>query len=135
MVCVCIFMTGAPEVSTESSFFMVSQNRTCDPWFTRPRLIPYTTKICMEKKHKTNTQILNQTDGTGYYLGKPRNALFVCLFCCFTSQVNIYGHCGMVSSPNHTFSWASLNKQLTSTSCTTDNNPSEGRKMTVEIIS
>ena len=23
-----------------------------------------------------------------------------------------------VSSPNHTFSWASLNKQLTSTSCT-----------------
>ena len=44
--------------------------------------------------------------------------LFVCLFCCFTSQVNSYGHCGTVSSPNHTFSWASLNKQLTSTSCT-----------------
>ena len=43
---------------------------------------------------------------------------FVCLFCCFTSQVNSYGHCGTVSSPNHTFSWASLNKQLTSTSCT-----------------
>ena len=31
--------------------------------------------------------------------------LFVCLFCCFTSQVNSYGHCGTVSSPNHTFSW------------------------------
>ena len=46
------------------------------------------------------------------------DACFVCLFCCFTSQVNSYGHCGMVSSPNHTFSWASLNKQLTSTSCT-----------------
>ena len=42
-----------------------------------------------------------------------------CLFvCCFTPQVNSYGHCGTVSSPNHTFSWASLNKQLTSTSCT-----------------
>ena len=34
--------------------------------------------------------------------------------CCFTSQVNSYGHGGTVSSPNHTFSWASLNKQLTS---------------------
>ena len=41
-----------------------------------------------------------------------------CLFCCFTSMVNSYGHGGMVSSPNHTFFWASLNKQLTSTSCT-----------------
>ena len=44
--------------------------------------------------------------------------LFVCLFCCFTSQVNSYGHGVTVSSPNHTFSWASLKKQLTSTSCT-----------------
>ena len=44
--------------------------------------------------------------------------LFVCLFCCFMSQVSSYGHWGRVSSPNHTFSWASLNKQLTSTSCT-----------------
>ena len=43
---------------------------------------------------------------------------FVRLFCCFTSQVNSYGHGGTVSSPNHTFSWASFNKQLTSTSCT-----------------
>ena len=24
-------------------------------------------------------------------------------FCCFTSQVNSYGHCGTVSSPNHFF--------------------------------
>ena len=39
-------------------------------------------------------------------------------FCCFTSQVNSYGHCGSVSSPNHTFSWAGLNKRLTSNSCT-----------------
>ena len=27
----------------------------------------------------------------------------LCLFCCFTAQVNSYGHCGTVSSPNHTF--------------------------------
>ena len=44
--------------------------------------------------------------------------LFLFLFCCFTSQVNSYGHCGTVSSPNHTFSWAGLNKWLTSNSCT-----------------
>ena len=48
--------------------------------------------------------------------------LFVCLFCCFTSQVNSYGHCGTVSSPNHTFSWAGLNKRLTSNSCTYKHN-------------
>ena len=42
---------------------------------------------------------------------------FVSLFCCFTSKVNRYGHGGTVSSHNHTFSLASLNKQLTSTSC------------------
>ena len=29
--------------------------------------------------------------------------------------VNSYGHVGVVSSPNHTFSWASLTKRLTST--------------------
>ena len=34
------------------------------------------------------------------------------------SQVNSLGHGGTVRSPNHTFSWASLNKRLTSTSCT-----------------
>ena len=39
-------------------------------------------------------------------------------FCCFTSQVNSYGHCGTVSSPNHTFSWAGLNKRFTSNLCT-----------------
>ena len=39
-------------------------------------------------------------------------------FCCFTSQVNSYGHCGKVSSLNHTFSWAGLNKRLTSNLCT-----------------
>ena len=38
--------------------------------------------------------------------------------CCFTTQVNNYGHGGTVSSPNHTFSWAGLKKGLTSNSCT-----------------
>ena len=51
--------------------------------------------------------------------------IFLCLFCCFRSQVSSYGHGQTVSSPNHT----SLNKQLTSTSCTyfrleLTNNPS-----------
>ena len=32
--------------------------------------------------------------------------------------VNSYGHVGMVSSPNYTFSGASLNKHLAITSCT-----------------
>ena len=66
-----------------------------------------------------------------------------CLFWCFTSQVNSYGHGGTVSSLNHTFSWASLNKQLTSTWCTLAcnwqqpflNESAEGRRMTIEIIS
>ena len=68
----------------------------------------------------------------------------VCLFCCFKSKINSYGHGGTVSSPNHTFSWASLNKQLTSTSCTYFacnwqqpflNDSAEGRRMNIEIIS
>ena len=49
----------------------------------------------------------------------------------FYFSANGYGHVEMVffSSPNHTFSWASLAKRLTSTLCTilslvTDNNPS-----------
>ena len=42
---------------------------------------------------------------------------FVC-FCCLTSHVNSYGHCGTVSSLNHTFSWAGLSKRLTSNLCT-----------------
>ena len=40
------------------------------------------------------------------------SSIFVC-FCCFTSHVNSYGHCGRVSSLNHTFSWAGLSKRLT----------------------
>ena len=50
--------------------------------------------------------------------GYVKEVLFVCLLCCFTSQVNSYGHGGTPSSPYHTFSWASLNKRFTSNSCT-----------------
>ena len=34
---------------------------------------------------------------------KKRKIILFC-FCCFTSHVNSYGHCGTVSSLNHTFS-------------------------------
>ena len=43
---------------------------------------------------------------------------FFWVFCCFTSHVNSYGHCGTVSSLNHTFPWAGLSKGLTSNLCT-----------------
>ena len=54
---------------------------------------------------------------------------FVCLFCCFTSQVNGYGHCGMVSSPNHTFFLSRFEQAVNQyfkhiLSLVTDNNPS-----------
>ena len=42
--------------------------------------------------------------------------ILVSLFCCFTSQVNSFGHGWTVSSPYHTFFWASLNKWLHVTS-------------------
>ena len=55
--------------------------------------------------------IIDVSDSGSMYI------LFVC-FCCFTSHVNSYGHCGTVSSLNHTFSWAGLSKRLTSNLCT-----------------
>ena len=36
-------------------------------------------------------------------ISKDLECLFVCLFCCFTSQVSSYGYGGAVSSSNHTF--------------------------------
>ena len=44
--------------------------------------------------------------------------LFVCLFLLLFVPVNSCGHYGTVSSPNHAFSWANLNKWQTSPSCT-----------------
>ena len=77
--------------------------------------------------------------GIWFWLSKSS---FFCLFCCFTSQVNSYGHGGTVSSPNHTFSWASLNKlelRAHTFACNWQqsflNDSAEGRRMTVEIIS
>ena len=55
------------------------------------------------------------SDKSPYYVhlyceGPPSNLMiyrtcycFVCLSCCFTSQINSYGHGGTVSLPNHTF--------------------------------
>ena len=60
------------------------------------------------------TSFINFSDAQGQLTPKS----VVGWFCCFTSQVNSYGHCGTVSSPNHTFSWAGLNKRLTSNLCT-----------------
>ena len=52
--------------------------------------------------------------------------------------VNCYGHVAMVSSPNRTFSWESLTKRLTSSSCTYFHliltKTLEGMMMIVEII-
>ena len=64
-----------------------------------------------------NTEFRNNVHAI-HSIYKITVVMFVCLFCCFTSQVNSYGHCETVSSPNHTFSWAGLNKRLTSNSCT-----------------
>ena len=55
--------------------------------------------------------------------------LFVCLFCCFMSQVNSLGHGGTVSSPNHTFFLGKLEQAVNQyfvhiLSLVTDNNPS-----------
>ena len=60
---------------------------------------------------------------------QTRFGRFVCLFCYFTSQVNSYGHCGTVSSPNHTFFQGKLEQAVNQyfvhiLSLVTDNNPS-----------
>ena len=60
------------------------------------------------------------------------------LFCCFTSQVNSYGHGGMVSLPNHTFFLGKLEQadnQYFLCSCQQPfmNESAEGWRMTVEI--
>ena len=44
--------------------------------------------------------------------------IFVCFVALRPKSINSYGHCGTVSSPNHTFSWGGLNKRLTSNLCT-----------------
>ena len=41
------FMTGKSEGSTDSGF--IEKHRTCDPWFTRHMLIPYTTAASLKE--------------------------------------------------------------------------------------
>ena len=57
--------------------------------------------------------------------------MLIYLFCCFTSQVNSYGHGGTVSSPNHTFFLGKLEQAVNQyfvhiLSLVTDNNPFKG---------
>ena len=64
-----------------------------------------------------------------YYMPLYLAIAFVCLCCCFTSQVNSYGHGGTVSSTNHTFSLASFKQAVNQyfmqiLSLVTYNNPS-----------
>ena len=78
--------------------------------------------VCYSDKHFGNpalkTNILFENRKRKVFEILEHLPYLFCLFCCFMSQVNSYGHGGTVSSPNNTFSWASLNKRLTSTSCT-----------------
>ena len=109
-------------------------NRTCYPWFTRQAVYPlHHIGSCKPECKKSPADNTHECQ-----------TVYFCLFCCFTSQVNSYGHCGTVSSPSHTFSWAGLNKRLTSNSCTYIRLLltttllewiSRRRRMTVEIIS
>ena len=67
--------------------------------------------------------------GKGWPFGSCWWCLLFCLFCCFTSQVNSYGHCGTVSSHNHTFFLGKLEQAVNQyfmhiLSLVTNNNPS-----------
>ena len=61
------------------------------------------TQLCGSDKINSGILQRNWRNMTTLHGHFPTVPLYVCLFCCFTSQVNSYGHCGMVSSPNHTF--------------------------------
>ena len=97
-------------------------------------------------KHSTTEPIHSQRADWELYERRATimHIVCFCLFCCFTSQVDSYGHGGTVSSPKHAFTWAYLNKQLTNTCAHTFacnwqqpflNDSAEGRRMNVEIIS
>ena len=88
---------------------------------------PETREIQKEKSEKKNYEVL----------------FFVFVLLRYVPGQQLWSCCD-AQLPNHTFSWASLNKQLTSTSCTHFglnwqqpflNDSAEGRRMTVEIIS
>ena len=60
-------------------------------------------------------KVLNGYKNLKFHLKLELNCLFVCLFCSFTSQVTAMV---MAGRSVHLTTWASLSKQLTSTSCT-----------------
>ena len=84
------------------SLVLVQPRKTC-PDVTE-RLLPGTLRI---KWNKTNLPVqLSEITCLWQYIylqTKEIDTFIVCLFCCFTSQVNSYGHCRTVSSPNHTY--------------------------------
>ena len=95
--------------------------KTCDPLnytMDHSKFIASIQKKEFISSFKSSANYYFQQQSLNYMYMMKHQIMFFCLFCCFTSQVTSYGHCGTVSSPNHTFSWASLNKQLTSTLCT-----------------
>ena len=47
--------------------------------------------------------VLQETCANAFFTLMVKYVAFLVCFCCFTSHVNSYGHCGTVSSPNHTF--------------------------------
>ena len=72
----------------------------------------------------TNPTVNNKGADQAVYMHRLVCSFVVCVqqsvfFCLMLYvSVNSYGHAETVSSPNHNFSWASLNKRLTSTLCT-----------------
>ena len=64
------------------------------------------------QQHSGHIIILQQVNCL-VYIARP-----VCFGLILCVPVNNYGHVGTVSSPNQTFSWASLTKQLDCTLCT-----------------
>ena len=55
--------------------------------------------------------------GVFFFKKQVNTSLFIIFVLMLNVPVNSYDHVETVSSPNHTFSWASLTKRLTSTLC------------------
>ena len=61
------------------------------------------------------SMLRNKTSGLLDFEFMRFNCIFILFVCLFVFVALRPKSTAMVSSPNHTFSWASLNKQLTST--------------------
>ena len=55
---VCLLYDGSTRRLTKSGFYGEAVNRTCDPWFTRHRFIPYTTAAWNFSKVAAETTLL-----------------------------------------------------------------------------